>query len=325
MTRWFSEGIGVCKTRGTSFPETSESDNKKQGLRKLKCSGHRPACDRCARENLLPCVYSPQKQMGRPRKRRRGDENGVVNEVVGQNGGNHGVGTPLAHGLSSQSYVSPPAGLSCACLSTIYLTLSSLHSLSSYDFPFVLPPLRSAIVTANTVLDCPHCPLACATAAQNIHGLISLLMTLADAVVRLLAAIDAEAARVDAAGAKKQFMLADASAPLHMHTGTEDCPVRFGMELTGAEWRELARKVVKSQIIGSAAESEAGGCEGTVYGTLAAFLRRQNRWHDDPEMIEVRRQAIGSDPFEKMEGMSKMRLCVQNVEHVKMRMKLLDI
>jgi hypothetical protein len=39
------------------------------GTRKLKCSGH-ARCSRCEKEGIR-CVYSPQKQMGRPRKRRR--------------------------------------------------------------------------------------------------------------------------------------------------------------------------------------------------------------------------------------------------------------
>ncbi|KAF1923942.1 uncharacterized protein M421DRAFT_73991 [Didymella exigua CBS 183.55] len=43
--------------------------------RKLKCSGDKPCCGRCRREEM-ECVYSPRKTMGRPRKRRReeGDE-----------------------------------------------------------------------------------------------------------------------------------------------------------------------------------------------------------------------------------------------------------
>ncbi|RAR07044.1 hypothetical protein DDE82_002986 [Stemphylium lycopersici] len=41
--------------------------------RKLKCSGDTPRCLRCKREKI-DCVYSPQKQMGRPRKRRREGE-----------------------------------------------------------------------------------------------------------------------------------------------------------------------------------------------------------------------------------------------------------
>lgn len=38
------------------------------GLRKLACSKHPDGCERCKRENIQ-CVYSEQKQMGRPRKR----------------------------------------------------------------------------------------------------------------------------------------------------------------------------------------------------------------------------------------------------------------
>ncbi|XP_014554593.1 hypothetical protein COCVIDRAFT_17657 [Bipolaris victoriae FI3] len=41
--------------------------------RKLKCSGDMPKCLRCTREQI-GCVYSPQKQMGRPRKKRREGE-----------------------------------------------------------------------------------------------------------------------------------------------------------------------------------------------------------------------------------------------------------
>ncbi|KAK6337655.1 hypothetical protein TWF730_003048 [Orbilia blumenaviensis] len=41
-------------------------------IRKLKCPGEFPACSRCVRDGV-PCVYSLQKTMGRPRKRRRSD------------------------------------------------------------------------------------------------------------------------------------------------------------------------------------------------------------------------------------------------------------
>lgn len=43
------------------------------GTKKLKCAGEQPACSRCAREGIT-CVYSLQKQMGRPKKRQRSDE-----------------------------------------------------------------------------------------------------------------------------------------------------------------------------------------------------------------------------------------------------------
>ncbi|KAI7207381.1 hypothetical protein KC333_g9444 [Hortaea werneckii] len=39
-------------------------------LKKLKCTGEQPACSRCVREGIQ-CIYSPQKPMGRPKKRQR--------------------------------------------------------------------------------------------------------------------------------------------------------------------------------------------------------------------------------------------------------------
>ncbi|UPX10875.1 uncharacterized protein EKO05_0001511 [Ascochyta rabiei] len=55
-------------------------------MRKLKCSGHRPACGRCAREEN-ECVYSLRKTMGRPRKRRReGEDEGEGDVEIGGEG-----------------------------------------------------------------------------------------------------------------------------------------------------------------------------------------------------------------------------------------------
>ncbi|PVI02044.1 hypothetical protein DM02DRAFT_317477 [Periconia macrospinosa] len=51
--------------------------------RKLKCSGQHPTCSRCERENIN-CRYSPQKPMGRPRKRRREDGPVPSAEPVGE-------------------------------------------------------------------------------------------------------------------------------------------------------------------------------------------------------------------------------------------------
>ncbi|KAF7187339.1 Transcriptional regulator alnR [Pseudocercospora fuligena] len=46
--------------------------------KKLKCTGEKPKCSRCARENI-DCVYSAQKQMGRPKKRQRTDDEPTTN------------------------------------------------------------------------------------------------------------------------------------------------------------------------------------------------------------------------------------------------------
>lgn len=51
------------------------------GNRKLKCSGGAPRCVRCERESI-DCIYSPKKQMGRPRKRRREDAPELATETA---------------------------------------------------------------------------------------------------------------------------------------------------------------------------------------------------------------------------------------------------
>ena len=48
--------------------------------RKLRCSGEPTGCARCISDDV-PCHYSPRKQMGRPRKRKRGDA--VPNQETG--------------------------------------------------------------------------------------------------------------------------------------------------------------------------------------------------------------------------------------------------
>ncbi|KAK8168720.1 hypothetical protein BKA80DRAFT_187700, partial [Phyllosticta citrichinensis] len=308
--------------------------------RKLKCSGDKPRCGRCVRESIT-CVYSPQKQMGRPRKRRRDDASPIQLPPTHHHygGGASGSSKPLmindqslSHSHSGQfshegtsaggsgtcsrsesafwmdsrrfadmvqrqdlsidgssSYhtpplpaphheqplIAPPLPPQCACLSTMYLTLTSLHSLSSHEFPFVLPTLRSAINTIATVIPCPQCPKRPVTATQNFHMLVSLLLGVVESLRATLVAIDTEAARVEAAGATKAIAMADAEMPMHMHTGTPDCPARFNMEMNGPDWRAFVRKALRDQVVGSPRYPG----ERTLYGIVVSLEERQRRWH----------------------------------------------
>ncbi|GKT55109.1 C6 finger domain-containing protein [Colletotrichum tofieldiae] len=57
-----------------SSPQSKSVDGVvKHRSRKLACTKEPDGCSRCKRERLR-CVYSPQKQMGRPRKRRHVEE-----------------------------------------------------------------------------------------------------------------------------------------------------------------------------------------------------------------------------------------------------------
>ncbi|KAK8216174.1 hypothetical protein IWZ01DRAFT_430641 [Phyllosticta capitalensis] len=345
--------------------------------RKLKCSGDKPRCGRCGRENIS-CVYSPQKQMGRPRKRRRDDVSsialppthqyggsgshpimmndaaaataspstmahmgGLSNGGVGING-HHGPFTPpaVSHqdlealvasfdgGVSAsgsnagipatqhheQPLIAPPLQPQCACLSSMYLTMTSLHSLSNHDFPFVLPTLRSAINTIATVVPCPQCPKRPATATQNLHMLVSLLLTVVETVRSCLFSIDAEAARVEAAGATKAMAMADAEVPMHMHTGTPDCPARFSMELSGPDWRRFVRKALRDQIVGSPQYP----VDRTLYGIVMSLENRQRRWHEDPELHRMRQKMFGDHAAQVYMVEPESRLCVKNIEHIRL-------
>lgn len=57
--------------------------------KKLKCTGEQPACSRCVRENIT-CYYSPQKQMGRPKKRQRTEEDDIQGSASLQTESNQG-------------------------------------------------------------------------------------------------------------------------------------------------------------------------------------------------------------------------------------------
>lgn len=72
----------------------------------MKCSGERPECGRCTRERI-ECVYSPQKTMGRPRKRRREGEADVPSEQTdtSQNGHFNGFGL-----ISPPEFADLPSG-----------------------------------------------------------------------------------------------------------------------------------------------------------------------------------------------------------------------
>lgn len=81
--------------------------------RKLKCSGERPKCSRCRSESMQ-CVYSMQKRMGRPRKRKKGEaeEDRDADSILYENGyvpnGTANNGPAIPEATPSGGYVIPP-------------------------------------------------------------------------------------------------------------------------------------------------------------------------------------------------------------------------
>jgi hypothetical protein len=82
----------------------------------------------------------------------------------------------------------------CACLSTLYLTLSNLATMDPlFSFPTALQPIREAMSTASQVISCPVCPTRFITGLQNVQLLNALLMSLAERFSRILTSISNEA------------------------------------------------------------------------------------------------------------------------------------
>ncbi|QIX02259.1 hypothetical protein AMS68_007776 [Peltaster fructicola] len=349
--------------------------------KKLKCSGDQPTCVRCQKE-CMTCVYSPQKQMGRPKKRQRSSEREETTETLpslgsmpttslpdevsqlgwsntrpanllglgfaqehmnldGPNVAMHSLGgagasswdlspealsptyglpelmtdsssrspsvltLPLElttsqprHGSASSLYgrdtqvdanlngyrestLPASAMASCACLSTMYLTLNSLNTMdTAAPFPFALHPLRDAMQSASEVLSCQECPKQFFSGMQNTSAMNSLLMGITERFSRVLIGINAEAERAEAAGETKKFRLADMqSATSHLHTGGLGCMAAFTISLSPMEWRSMCKKVVRAEVFGP---SDGNKCCPYLTDLMTQMEKRQLQWHATP-------------------------------------------
>ncbi|KAK5108388.1 hypothetical protein LTR62_008344 [Meristemomyces frigidus] len=166
----------------------------------------------------------------------------------------------------------------CACLSTLYLTLSSLETMDpNFPFPFVLQPLRQAMQTATEVLSCPQCPQKFISAIQNTQLAGTLLMSLADRFGKVLEAITTEANRASEAGEGKKFHLADLTTSGGSGTSGLGCATAFSIELSPEEWRPMCKKVVRAEVFGP---NDGNGCCNYLIGVVERMESRQEHWHD---------------------------------------------
>ncbi|KAK3725178.1 hypothetical protein LTR37_000689 [Vermiconidia calcicola] len=177
--------------------------------------------------------------------------------------------------LGTTNLGQPPSLLpSCACLSTMYLTLSTLQSMDpAFTFPFALHPLREAMQTASDILACTECPQRFISAIQNTQLMGTLLMSIADRFSKILEAITTESLR---SSEEKKFRLADLNTSTsHLHTAGLGCAAAFSINLSPAEWRALAKTVVRAEVFGPA-------CCPYFMGIVDSMEKRQEYWHDRP-------------------------------------------
>ena len=177
--------------------------------------------------------------------------------------------------FASQTPTAPEK--SCACLANLYSTLSSFQSLPPSSFPFSMGALAKATTVARDACRCEQCPTNYACALQNLMLLSTLIPLIAHEYGKLLEQVDERASK----GGTITFLMGEKEHTLeqvHKHTFTNDCPMAFEMDLSAEEWRSLARKVIKSKVVGP------GGLN--VLGVVDELEQRQLRWHEHPILIE---------------------------------------
>ncbi|KAF2637062.1 hypothetical protein P280DRAFT_472579 [Massarina eburnea CBS 473.64] len=204
-----------------------------------------------------------------------------------------------------------PSTDTCSCFSLMFLAVSELQSITSFAFPAIVPHLRSAASTANTIIHCEKCPLQAFSAIQNIQSLTSLLSSLAERYHKVLSEIEAEAARAEVAGEKKPFRVGDNSQEnSHLHTGTLDCPMGFNVELEPRDWKRMCKTALKTEVLGG------GGFQMPLAKLLDEFEKRQRRWHADKSMnSEERTRIFGA--HDTCKGRGEMAMCLRMVHSVR--------
>lgn len=203
---------------------------------------------------------------------------------------------------------SQPAEVSCTCLSIMYLTLTELQTLPSFAFPAVIPPLRQAMNTASSIIHCEKCPQGTFSTIQNVQSLTALLAAIAERIHRVLFGIEEEAERLELTGEKKPFRVGDNSPQLqHLHTGTPDCPMGFNIHLDGKDWKALAKKALRTEVMG-------GGSNPTPFTDLLdQFEERQHRWHKSDLNLEERKRIFGEHSMCRPGDAQ----CVRSINHVR--------
>ena len=179
---------------------------------------------------------------------------------------------PNAQGqLDNNSHTTGVAVVGCSCLSNLYLMLAKFQSVPSPSFPYSMGILRSATVLGRSVVACHNCSRTYNTALQNSMLLGTLLQLLIMEYAKLLNHIDERSKQAE----KIAFRLGDPSSLYDSrHTGLPDCPMAINVDLSGDEWRTLARKAVAQEVLGS-----SQGTTGLT-GLVQQMKTRQVSWRE---------------------------------------------
>ncbi|KAF7561908.1 hypothetical protein G7046_g2208 [Stylonectria norvegica] len=178
-----------------------------------------------------------------------------------------------------------PSKESCACLATLYLSLDEIRGADEICFASGLSLLRDITARAVTIIQCPTCPSRFVWAMQNAQVLNTLIMSTAEAYQRVFQSVEAEARRAESLNETKALWFGETQAT-DSALGVEDRahgPLSFALSLSPSEWQQLAKKAMKSEIIGAAHSSS------TPFLTMLQLLEdRQLKWHSGISPASVR-------------------------------------
>lgn len=193
---------------------------------------------------------------------------------------------PSEHTTITNTMAAPSstAGQTCDCITTLYQTLSSFSSAPEAFFPYGISKLKRVTSTAWQALRCDNCAQTYVNSLQNSSALNTLINLIITEYSKVLKEIDERSQTED----KIQFRMGEMNAPetQHLHTGTIDCPMGITIDLTGSEWRTLARNAVRKEIFGERAGDEC------IAKLVDETKERQVRWHNKFAMEHGRHEHV---------------------------------
>ena len=218
---------------------------------------------------------------------------------------------PSEHRTPSDTTASSSAPNGCSCITTLYSTLSSFSSTPEAFFPYGISRLKHNTSIARKALNCDICAQSYTTAVQNGSALNTLINLIIAEYAKILKEIDERSKTQD----KIQFRIGETGTPetMRLHSGTPDCPMGITIDLTGAEWRTLARNAVRKEIFGDHAGDEC------LAKLVEARRERQVRWHNKFSMEQGRTEHAMHDE----QGAGKSFECT-GVLYIKRLREMLD-
>ncbi|GAB7338753.1 hypothetical protein MBLNU457_5464t1 [Dothideomycetes sp. NU457] len=227
---------------------------------------------------------------------------------------------PVPHAQSEPAVMLPNMlpGVGCACLSSMYLSLSNLQSLQECAFPGALHSIREAITTAWNVLHCANCPQQFLTALHNVQMLGMVLMSIAERYHQVMDWIEVEQQRASACDEKLSFQIGNLNgSTTHLHS--DDCLGMFNINLDPLEWRRLTKRVVRNEVQGTAIT-----CCSSFVGLLDALVARQKQWHTVSPLVQVPRNVCTAYNAPRIDIAEKDAHCLRLAGEARAMIERLD-